>query len=97
LSDTVVSAIWGGDEFTVYIYEDKEEIKHIIDTIFKQINGEPQLKEYQITISLGLTSSQKIDTVDTMLLRADKALYEAKEKGRNRYIISYEAWEKLKK
>lgn len=82
-----ILARWGGDEFSGYIFGNKEEIIEVVNQIYKHISEEPQLKEYKVTISLGLTSLQKEDTVDTMLLRADKALYEAKEQGRNRYII----------
>ncbi len=83
-----ILARWGGDEFTGYLFGDEEEVRAIVDNIFLCIGADAQLKEYHITISLGLTASQKIDTADTILFRADKALYEAKENGRNRYVIN---------
>jgi len=36
-----------------------------------------------VTISFGVTDHHKEDTIDTLLNRADKLLYEAKEAGRN--------------
>jgi diguanylate cyclase (GGDEF)-like protein len=65
----------------------EEEVYVIVENMFQSIREDSQLKEYQVTISLGLTASQQIDTADTILFRADKALYEAKEKGRNRYFV----------
>lgn len=82
-----IAARWGGDEFTGYLFGNKEEVLAIVEDIFHQIRNEPELKKYNITISLGLTASQKVDTVDTILFRADKALYEAKEQGRDCYSI----------
>ena len=39
------------------------------------------------TCSIGLTQFKKGDTVDSVLVRADEALYEAKETGRNKVCV----------
>jgi len=39
-----------------------------------------------ITISLGVAVAEPGDTVDTLLQRADDALYEAKNGGRNKVV-----------
>jgi diguanylate cyclase (GGDEF)-like protein len=92
LQDTVkehgILARWGGDEFTGYLVGEEEEVKRVVEDMFQCIRTNSQLKEYKVTISMGLTALQKIDTADTILFRADKALYEAKEKGRDQYIVS---------
>lgn len=82
-----ILARWGGDEFTGYLIGNEEDVISIVNKLFECIKEDTQLKEYDVSISLGLTISQKIDTVDTILSRADKALYEAKEKGRNGYCL----------
>ena len=38
----------------------------------------------QVTISIGVTALRASDTPDTVLDRADEALYRAKQAGRNR-------------
>jgi len=40
-----------------------------------------------ISVSIGLANFEKEDTFDSILLRADQALYEAKEKGRDQVVL----------
>ncbi|MGB1702920.1 MAG: diguanylate cyclase, partial [Cycloclasticus sp.] len=42
----------------------------------------------QVTISAGITTLKANDQVDSLIDRADKALYEAKETGRNKVVVS---------
>jgi diguanylate cyclase (GGDEF)-like protein len=39
---------------------------------------------YKVTASLGVSTCKPIDTVDSIIKRADEGLYQAKESGRNR-------------
>jgi len=41
----------------------------------------------QITISLGLSKYNSPDTLDEFMQKTDKALYEAKDRGRNCVVI----------
>ncbi|RLA19023.1 MAG: GGDEF domain-containing protein, partial [Gammaproteobacteria bacterium] len=41
-----------------------------------------------ITISCGIAELEVSDTQETLFVRADKALYEAKKKGRNQCVIA---------
>lgn len=46
-------------------------------------------KTLNVTASIGVTEYKKGDNMDTLLARADSALYEAKEQGRNRCVCKF--------
>ncbi|WP_323590243.1 sensor domain-containing diguanylate cyclase [Aliarcobacter butzleri] len=84
---------WGGEEFLVICPETKIEdaIK-----VASHINEAIKLHKFStypntITMSLGVaTFSKHIKNVDDIILNADKALYQAKEEGRDKVIAFYE-------
>jgi diguanylate cyclase (GGDEF)-like protein len=41
-----------------------------------------------VTVSLGITEFKEGDTADTLIKRADDAMYKAKMEGRNRVAVS---------
>ena len=84
---------WGGEEFLVICPETKIEdaIK-----VASHINAAIKLHKFStypntVTMSLGVASFNKdIKNVDNIILNADKALYQAKEEGRDKVIAFYE-------
>jgi len=81
-------ARWGGDEFAGILYSTLEEGKEIAADIMNKITNAPEFNKYNITISLGLTHMENLDTPNSLMVRADKALYQAKSKGKHQiYII----------
>jgi diguanylate cyclase (GGDEF)-like protein/PAS domain S-box-containing protein len=82
---------WGGEEFMLFLPDaDVENAITIADRIRKKVEEErfhvsDELK-ISITISLGVTSKNLSDTLelDVLFDCADKALYNAKETGRNK-------------
>ena len=84
-------ARWGGEEFVIaYInssFEDSllttEKLKDLIenDYILKDLN------QGNITASFGLTTLKKDDKADDLINRADIAMYESKNSGKNRISI----------
>ncbi|MFY4844197.1 diguanylate cyclase [Aliarcobacter butzleri] len=84
---------WGGEEFLVICPETKIEdaIK-----VASHINEAIKLHKFStypntITMSLGVASFNKdIKNIDDIILNADKALYQAKEEGRDKVIAFYE-------
>lgn len=86
---------WGGEEFLVILPETSIENANIVaEKIRAAVDKEyfPTVKH--ITCSLGVTSYIKGDTRDKLLLRADMALYSAKNSGRNK-VVSLGAEEAL--
>lgn len=86
-----VSCRWGGEEFAV-IAEDctQTEAGRLSDALHKAIGAEaffPDDDELKITVSIGLTQAVKGDDETALIGRADRALYQAKDNGRNRTEI----------
>ncbi|TCO69074.1 sensor domain-containing diguanylate cyclase [Marinisporobacter balticus] len=87
IADRGMIARWGGDEFSGILYGNIEEAKECISTLIGQINNESKFSEFNITISIGLTHVRDLDTVDTIISRADQGLYIAKSRGKNQFNI----------
>lgn len=88
LGSAAIVTRWGGDEFAGIIYASKEQAEKIGSDLIAYIDSVKELKEYGITISLGLTEVQSLDTPDSLMIRADQGLYEAKKNGKNQsYMI----------
>lgn len=83
----------GGEEFAIVLpqtgvmqaFEAAERLRRAVEqTEFPLDHGLP----LYVTISIGMTSNASAQAnIDTLLSRADKALYEAKGEGRNRVCI----------
>jgi len=79
-------ARWGGEEFTIIApHTDIEQLVALVVKLQKEIATLSFAPVPKITLSFGLTIFIKDDTKDTILTRADEALYRAKENGRDRY------------
>lgn len=80
-----IAARWGGEEFIILIPSVDllgacalaEKLRSVIERQTFEIVG-------HVTVSFGVTSYGSEDTQKQMVSRADRALYKAKEKGRNR-------------
>lgn len=75
---------WGGEEFIILCLEvDKNSIERIAQNVRQKVESIKHTKIKKLTISLGTTISNKTDTMDSIIKRADEALYLAKNSGRN--------------
>jgi len=91
LRDSDVCGRLGGEEFALLLPEtDKHQVLEVAERLRVGIEKAKitlPMDEItlQITVSLGVSSiTNGADTVDAMIARADKALYDAKNAGRNR-------------
>lgn len=76
---------WGGEEFIVLLpqtdLESAVHLAHCLRTAIEQI----QMPQIQcITVSIGAAQHQPAESTESLLKRADAALYRAKALGRNR-------------
>jgi len=84
---------FGGEEFCVLVRDtDEDGLLVLAERIRAAIErSRVTFKEFdiQVTTSVGAAILSESETGDDemLLLRADKALYEAKEQGRNRVIL----------
>ena len=83
---------FGGEEFVSIMPETSlgggfiiaEKIRAVVEKLEFQYHG----SNVKVTISCGITLFMENDTPEIAFERADKALYQAKEQGRNRCVIA---------
>ncbi|WCK55448.1 diguanylate cyclase [Aneurinibacillus sp. Ricciae_BoGa-3] len=89
LRESDVIARIGGDEFTVLLSEisGEESAAKVAERILTSLQKPWKInnKEFITTSSVGITINRENDDEKNLLKRADIALYQAKEKGRNIY------------
>ncbi|MFM7190246.1 MAG: GGDEF domain-containing protein, partial [Microcystaceae cyanobacterium] len=82
---------FGGEEFITILPETKlgeaidlgERLRHLIVCLCPKFENQV----INLSVSIGVTNYHKNDeTLDDVLRRADKALYSAKDQGRNRIV-----------
>ena len=78
----------GGEEFVIFAKEiDENNLEKLANKIrLKVKNFEPTMC-HKFTISLGATMFRLDDTKDSIFKRADEALYESKNNGRNKVTV----------
>lgn len=81
----------GGEEFCVLTYGgaiDAMEIAGELQRSIRALRFHHGDQAFGVTCSFGVAEWEERDTIDTMLRRADMAMYEAKKTGRDRIIAS---------
>lgn len=83
----------GGEEFAILLPEAEvkealEVAERLRETVAKTKVDIPVGLPIQFTVSIGVAAvNNKNVNIDTLLNQADKALYKAKEKGRNKVCV----------
>lgn len=79
---------YGGEEFLIICTQTNKENAFILAEKLRVLIRDFEFNEIgHKTISLGISDFQKGDTVETLFKKADSALYEAKNSGRDKSII----------
>jgi len=86
---------YGGEEFVIALpaveLAEARQIGERIVTAVSQIQMSQDGEPFGITISCGIASyNYENENLETILLRADKALYAAKQTGRNRVVAEHQ-------
>lgn len=78
---------FGGDEFVVFLYKQQSyaEIEKVADNIINDIRD--KINDYKVTASIGICFAEKDSTNNELFIKADKALYNSKDKGKNKFTV----------
>jgi diguanylate cyclase (GGDEF)-like protein/PAS domain S-box-containing protein len=85
--ETDIFARWGGEEFIILLPEtNKEEAFILAENIRNEVGNFNFTKAGHITISIGITQLKDQEQQKSFIKRLDKAMYKAKQEGRNRSV-----------
>ena len=96
-----IAGRYGGEEFSILLPFTKiDEAKKVAERLrasienkivdISKINPESDVKTIKVTISLGIYEMKENDNDEDLLKKADKALYQAKNTGRNKVVVQNE-------
>ncbi len=95
VKDGGMAARYGGEEMAILLHQvDQVQATKTANEIREALaKSRLQRKDSgesigQVTISIGVSALRVGDTVESLIERADKALYQAKESGRNQVIVA---------
>ncbi|MEI3606345.1 GGDEF domain-containing protein [Pseudogracilibacillus sp. SE30717A] len=85
----------GGDEFAIVMPNaNKEEsiqlAKKVIQAIEDRLNNENEINTFAVSVSIGIALSEETDNQESLYKKADIALYTAKDKGKNQFIVYHQ-------
>ena len=96
-----IAGRYGGEEFSILLpFTKVEEARMVAERLRKTIeskvidissvNKDSDVKQIKVTLSLGIYEMKPDDNDEDLLQKADKALYEAKNTGRNKVVVQNE-------
>jgi polar amino acid transport system substrate-binding protein len=79
---------WGGEEFLLICKNTKEHEAYLIAERLRKLIEENDFKIRKVTASFGVSEANKKTSIKDVLAKADIAMYNAKQNGRNQVIVS---------
>ncbi|WP_439134467.1 sensor domain-containing diguanylate cyclase [Pseudomaricurvus sp.] len=90
--DADVLCRWGGEEYLILLPDCSLEQAALVAEKIRQISEDQQLKvddgDLSVTLSLGVAELRENETQESVIARADEALFKAKNLGRNRVEVA---------
>lgn len=81
----------GGEEFAILtVGVELEGARYLAEDIRQMVSEANLLEEKPVTVSLGVAGCSNEDTIESLMGRADRALYRAKNQGRNLVCVEQE-------
>ena len=79
----------GGEEFVVMLPEaDATKARFVAEKLCRIMRERPIMDELRVTLSIGVAELDEDEALPALLRRCDKALYEAKARGRDRACMA---------
>jgi len=96
-----IAGRYGGEEFSILLPFTKiDEAKKVAERLrasiedkvvdISKVDPDSETKSIKVTISLGIYEMKENDNDEDLLKKADKALYQAKNTGRNKVVVQNE-------
>jgi diguanylate cyclase (GGDEF)-like protein len=80
---------WGGEEFIMILPKtSKQAAQRLAERIVARVASQDFGRAGRVTLSAGGAAREPGEQPDELIKRADQALYQAKETGRNRVVVS---------
>ena len=84
---------WGGEEFLLVLSGKKiEDVESFVNQIADEIKAMESVYEdrvLKVTMTFGVTDGDTKANIDDIIKKADQALYEGKETGRDKVIYKH--------
>ena len=76
-------ARWGGDEFAVIYYGEKDQLHQLLENIRMEFVSHSAPFDPSLNFSFGIASINESDCINQLIAEADKKLYERKRMREN--------------